>query len=325
MIRKSTVYPIVYQAQNGAVEVRMDDKRETILLTQTQVGQLFDVQKAAISKHVNNIFDSEELSRQATVSILETVQVEGKRKIRRKVEYYNLDLILSIGYRVNSSKATKFRQWATKTLRQHIVEGYTVNKKRLANNYDAFLIAIDTAKRLLPPDSEMKASDTLELVKLFASTWFSLDAYDKGSLPKTGKGKKQVLITAKDLSTALAELKDELIAKKEASDLFGTERMAGSVEGITSTVYQSFGQKDLYPTVEEKAAHLLYFMVKNHPFVDGNKRSGAFAFIWFLRRARILDTRSLTPEALTALTLLVAESNPKDKDRIISLILMLLQ
>jgi hypothetical protein len=140
----------IYQSPNGAVEVRIDEQRETIMLTQQQVGDLFGVQKAAISKHVKNIFATKELEKDATVSILETVQKEGKREIKRQVEYYNLDLILSIGYRVNSANATKFRQWATKTLRQHIVKGYTLNKKRLRKNYDEFLQAVDAVKKLLP-------------------------------------------------------------------------------------------------------------------------------------------------------------------------------
>lgn len=144
----------------------MIKEQETILLTQQQVGQLFNVQKAAISKHVKDIFDTGELDKQSTVSILETVQTEGKRKITRNIEYYNLDLILSIGYRVNSANATKFRQWATKTLRAHIVDGYTINKKRLAANYANFLKAVEEVKRLAPSGGHVQAGDALELVKL---------------------------------------------------------------------------------------------------------------------------------------------------------------
>ncbi|PIU14414.1 death-on-curing protein [bacterium (Candidatus Gribaldobacteria) CG08_land_8_20_14_0_20_39_15] len=276
-MKKETRKTIVYQAPSGAVEVRLDEKRETIMLTQQQVGQLFDVQKAAISKHVKNILDTRELDKKSTVSILETVQTEGKRKIIRKIEYYNLDLILSIGYRVNSANATKFRQWATKTLRQHILDGYTINKKRLAKNYEAFLCAVEDVKKLLPAGGQVRAEDALELVKMFALTWLSLDAYDKGSFPKTGATKKQIKVTADSINKALIKLKERLVAQKEASELFGAERMKESVAGIIGNVFQSFGGNDLYPTVEEKAAHLLYFMVKNHPFVDGNKRSGAFA------------------------------------------------
>lgn len=316
---------IIYQAPNGAMEVRLDEKRETIMLTQQQVGRLFNVKKAAISKHVKNIFGTGELNKKSTVSILETVQTEGKRRIIRKMEYYNLDLILSIGYRVNSANATKFRQWATKTLRSHIMDGYTLNRKRLAKNYDVFLKAMEDIKKILPSSGRVKAEDTLELMKMFALTWLSLDAYDKFALSQGGATKKRVVITAKHLKEVLANLKIELMAKKEAGELFGAERVRGSIEGIVGNIFQSFGGREVYPTIEEKAAHLLYFMVKNHPFVDGNKRSGAFAFIWFLRKANILNLAKITPEALTALTLLVAESRPADKERMVGVVLMLLK
>ena len=179
-------------------------------------------------------------------------------------------------------------------------------------------------KALLPAGDKVKAKEVLELINTFADTWFSLDAYDTAKFPKNGVTKKQVVFTAEELVQALQELKEKLIFKKQATDIFGKDRTKQAVEGIVGNVFQSFGKKDLYPTIEVKAAHLLYFMVKNHPFVDGNKRSGAFAFVWFLSQAGILRA-SLTPEALTVLTLLVAESNPKDKDRVIGLILLLLK
>jgi death-on-curing family protein len=232
-------------------------------------------------------------------------------------------LILSVGYRVNSTKATQFRQWATKTLRQHILQGYTINKKRLAHNYEAFLKAVDDVKKLLPEGDKLKAGDTLELVKMFASTWFSLNAYDTAELPTKGITRKHVAITADQLAEAITELKQDLISKKQASDLFAAERSKKSIESIVGNIFQTFAGKDLYPTIEEKAAHLLYFMIKNHPFVDGNKRSGAFSFVWFLRQTRILNTTRLSPEALTSLALLVAESKPTDKERMIGLILMM--
>lgn len=318
---------VIYQSKTGAIELQLDlDKnKETLRLTQQQVADIFDVQKAAISKHVRNIFDSGELSEKSTVSKMETVQMEGRRMVGRIVEYYNLDLVLSIGYRVNSKKATAFRQWATKTLRAHIVDGYTINKKRIAQNYEAFLKAVEDVKNLLPVGGAVDAESALELVKLFANTWVSLDAYDKSNFPKGGSTKKRVKLTSSDLREALQKLKQELIAKNEATELFGADRQRDSVAGIVGNVLQSFGGNDIYPTIEEKAAHLLYFMVKNHPFVDGNKRSGAFTFVWFLKKANILDTSRMTPEALTALTLLVAESDPKNKDNLIGLVLMLLK
>lgn len=317
---------LVYQAKSGAVEVMVDKQNETILLTQQQTADLFGVQKAGISKHVGHIFKTGELDKNSTVSILETVQVEGNRNIKRNVEYYNLDLILSIGYRVNSTSATRFRQWANKILKQHILAGYTINKKQLAKNYDEFFQAVETVKRLLPPsDSQVKASDALELIKMFASTWFSLSAYDKSKFPKSGFNKKQVRFTADELSTSLSQLKQDLIKKKEASALFGQERQSDSVRGIVGNISQSVFGHDVYQSNEEKAANLLYFFVKDHPFVDGNKRSGAFSFVWFLNKAGLLQKNRISPEALTSLTLLLAESSSKDKEKMIGLILQLLK
>ena len=307
----------LYQTSNGSVEVRMDKNQETILLTQQQVGQLFNVQKAAISKHIKAIFETGELEKNSTVSILETVQTEGGRNIKRRIEYYNLDLILSIGYRVNSVNATKFRQWATTTLHKHIVDGYTINKKRISENYDAFLQAVESVKTLLPSGEKIRAEDALELVKMFASTWLSLDAYDKSTLPKSGASRKQVSVKAEELTQAIGELKNHLIKIGKSSELFAQEKTTGAISGILGNVFQSVFGEDAYKTVEEKAAHLLYFMVKNHPYTDGNKRSGAFAFIWFLQKARLLNKDKISPEALTALTLLVAESDPKDKEKVI--------
>jgi prophage maintenance system killer protein len=313
---------IIYQSKSGAIEFKGDFKKETLWASQAQIAELFDIKRPAITKHLSNIFKSGELKENSVCSKMEHTAADGKIY---KTIFYNLDAIISVGYRINSKRATEFRVWATKTLRQHILEGYTINKRQIAKNYDVFLRAVDDVKKLLPAGGIVKTEDALELIKMFASTWLSLDAYDKETLPKIGATKKQVKITAANITGALFELRNELIAKKEASDLFGQERQKDNTAGIIGNVFQSFGGKDLYLTAEEKAAHLLYFMVKNHPFVDGNKRSGAFAFVWFLRQAGILDTARLTPEALTALTLLVAESNLKDKDRMVGLTLLMLK
>ncbi|MDD2612623.1 MAG: virulence protein RhuM/Fic/DOC family protein [Bacteroidales bacterium] len=313
---------IIYQAKSGAIELKGDFKKETLWASQAQIAGLFGIERSVVTKHIRNILKSEELDENSVCANFAHTAEDGKSY---QVQYYNLDVILSVGYRTNSVRAIQFRQWATKTLRQHILEGYTINKKQLAKNYEAFMQTVEDVKRLLPKNGEIKAEDTLELIKLFASTWFSLDAYDKESFPKKGVTKKQVKITAESFAKALKKLKQELIAGKEASEFFAAERAEGNLAGIIGNVFQSFGGKDLYPTAEEKAAHLLYFIVKNHPFIDGNKRSGAFAFVWFLRKAGILDINRLTPEALTALTLLVAESNPRDKDRMIGLVLMILK
>ena len=310
---------IVYQAKTGAIQLKADVSAETLWATQAQIVQLFDVDQSVVSRHIKNIFSDGEVSQKRN---MQKMHIANSDKL---VALYSLDVILAVGYRANSGRAIQFRQWATKTLRSHIVDGYTVNKNRLAKNYGTFLHAIEQVKALLPQGSAFDADSALELVKMFANTWFSLDAYDKSNLPKGGATKKQVEFAAEDLIKAFQQLKKDLQNKGQATEFFGSERSAQSLAGIVGNVFQSFGGEDLYPTVEEKAAHLMYFIIKNHPFVDGNKRSGAFAFIWFLRQARILNPARLTAEALTALTLFVAESNPKDKERMVGMILLLLK
>jgi prophage maintenance system killer protein len=195
----------------------------------------------------------------------------------------------------------------------------------ISKKYDKFLQAVEDVKRLLPANNNVTSSDTLELIKLFASTWFSLDAYDKSAMPKEGATLKEVVLTIEQVEATLKEFRQALIADQIASEFFGAEREKGSIASIVGNILQSYGDQDLYPTIEEKAAHLLYFTIKNHPLIDGNKRTGAFIFIWLLREYNLLDTGKFTAQALTTLTILIAESNPKDKDRVIGLILLLLQ
>lgn len=317
---------IIYQGKSGQIEFRGDFRHETIWATQKQIAELFNIERSVVTKHIRNIFKDKELDkRMVCAKFAHTTKhgaIKGKTQTKM-VEFYNLDIILAVGYRTNSTRAIAFRQWATKILKQHLLQGYTINKKRLAANYQKFMRAMAEVKALLPAGDKIKAQDVLELVNAFASTWFSLDAYDTGSLPKTGTTKKQVAFTGAELMEALQAFKQELIAKKQAAEIFGQTKDQQAVQGIVGNIFQTFGKKDVYPTLEEKGAHLLYFMVKNHPFVDGNKRSGAFAFVWFLRRVGLLRA-SLTPEALTALTLLIAESHPRDKHKMVGLILLLL-
>ena len=323
-MKKNVKEIVIYQAKNGQIEFRGDFDRDTVWGNLKQISELFGRDKSVVSRHIKNIFKSRELEPDSVVAKIATVQKEGEREVIREIDYYNLDIILSVGYRVDSKQATQFRVWATKTLKQHLLEGYTINKKRIAENHEKFIQAVSDVKALLPTGNVVHAQDVLELVEAFANTWISLDAYDTQNFPENGATKKAVTFTADELTQALHEFKQELLVQKHATDLFGQERSEDAVHGIVGNVFQSFGSQDLYPTVEEKASHLLYFMVKNHPFVDGNKRSGAFAFIWFLRKAGLLRA-NLTPEALTALTLLVAESKPKDKEKMIGLMLLLLQ
>lgn len=258
---------------------------------------------------------------------METVQAEGERKITRKIEYYNLDLILSIGYLVNSTNATKFRQWATKTLRQHILAGFTINNKRLLETQNKFH-ELQEAVLFLQKESKkelLKGQETeiLNLLADYSKTLSLLDKYDKGKLTEQKGAKTKFILKYEDCVKIIVELKKELIVKEEAGDLFGQER-DGSFEGIIKGLYQTFARKELYPTIEDKASHLLYFIIKDHPFSDGNKRSAAFLFVYFLNKTNYLfkktGERKINDNALVALALLIAESNPKDKEVMIKII-----
>ena len=315
---------VIYQSPSGAIELRGDVKSETIWATQIQIANAFGVNVRTVNEHIKNIYKTKELLEKPTVRNFRIVQNEGDRKIERDIKHYNLDMVLSVGYRVNSKQATSFRIWATKTLREHITKGYTINRKQITKNYDAFMKAVASIENLLPEHITLDPKAVLELIKEFASTWVSLDSYDRESLQIKGVTKKNVKLTGDELTSAIANLKDDLINKGETTYLFATERQRDSVQGIVGNVMQTFGGKPLYETIEEKAANLLYFMVKNHPFVDGNKRSGAFAFIWFLRKSKAKGFKNINPATLTALTLFIAESNPKNKEQMIALITQLL-
>ena len=236
-----------------------------------------------------------------------------------------MDAIIAVGYRINSIIGTRFRQWATKTLHEHITRGYTINRKRIAKNYEAFMKSVSDIQALLPEHIALDPKAVLDLVKEFSSTWMSLDAYDRDALTAIGTTKKSVALSGTELTDAILNLRSELMRKGEATELFAQERAKGSTEGIVGNIMQSFGGRPVYGSVEERAAHLLYFMVKNHPFTDGNKRSGAFAFIWFLRKAKAKKFRNISPPTLTALTLLIAESDPKKKEQMVALVTQLLR
>jgi prophage maintenance system killer protein/prophage antirepressor-like protein len=310
---------VIYQAKNGAIEMRGDVSRETLWATQAQIVELFGVDQSVVSRHIRNVFKDGEVDEKSNMQKMHIANSD------KPVVIYSLDVILSVGYRTNSKIAIDFRKWATKTLREHITKGYTIHRKQVAKNYDAFMKAVGDVQTLLPETVALDPKAILELIKEFSSTWMSLDAYDKGELKSVGSTKKAVKLTGAELTDAISDLRAELMKKGEATEIFAQEKMSGSIEGIVGNVMQSFGGKALYPTMEEKAAHLLYFMVKNHPFVDGNKRSGAFAFVWFLRKAKIKTMRNVNPAALTVLTLLIAESNPAKKDQMVGLVTQILK
>lgn len=311
----------IYQAPDGAIELPIDAKAETIWASQKQIAEVFGVNIRTINEHLGNIFDTEELDKD---SVIRNFRITASDSKTYDTKHYNLDAIISVGYRVNSKNATHFRKWATKTLRTYITDGFVLNRQRIAQNNARFIQAITDMKLLADKVDTVGSSETADLALAFASTWLSLDAYDKSELPASGTIKKSVDVGAGELTNELAELKAQLIASGEASELFGTERDTGGLDSLFHNVFQSFDGADVYPTLEEKAAHLLYFVVKNHVFVDGNKRSGAYAFVWFLREVGLLNIHEISPQALTAITLLIAQSNPADKDKMTGLVLLLL-
>lgn len=316
----------IYQTKNGEIKLKEDVKHETIWATKKEIAQIFDVDRSVISRHINNIFKSEELEKEKVCAVFAHTTKHGaikSKKQTRKLEYYSLDLIISVGYRVNSKIATNFRKWATKTLKKHIIDGYTINHERIKKNHEKFLQAVENIKLL--SNNQIPNDDILELIKSFSHTWMSLDSFDKNELPKDGFELDSLHVEAKNLYEDIATLKNELIQKGEATYLFASEKTQGSLGGILGSVYQSVLGNDAYPSIEEKAAHLLYFIVKNHPFNDGNKRTGAFSFIWLLKKAGFNVKNFISPNALTTLTLLIAKSNPREKDKMIGLVLLMLR
>ena len=317
----------IYETPNGTIEVRLE--RETIWLSQEQMATLFDVQKAAISKHLKNIFTSGELERGSTVSKMETVQQEGTRRITRQIEHFNLDAVISVGYRVNSARATRFRQWATRLLREHLTLGYTLNRHRFETNARELEAALQLVRKAAssPELQSDMGRGLVDIVTRYTQTFVLLQRYDEGLLtepPATTGGR---LPTLEEARMALAGLKADLVARGEASLLFAQEREEGFASLFGNLDQSVFGEP-AYPSIESKAAHLLYFVIKNHPFADGNKRSGAFLFVDFLNRnGRLLDKTGqpvINDIGLAALALLVAESDPGHKDTMIHLIMNML-
>lgn len=320
---------IIYEDADHAVDVRLDANQETVWLTQEQMTVIFDVQKAAVSKHLKNIYQEGELDREATVSILETVRVEGKRQVTRQIEHYNLDAIISVGYRVNSRRAVQFRQWATRILREHLTQGWTLNRQRFEENARE----LEAALALVRKAAQSPALDVgsgrglVDIVSRYAQTFLLLQRYDEGLLAEPQAQLGGNLPSLTEARATLDGLKAELMARGEATELFARDRGDG-LASLLGNLDQSVFGEPAYPSVEAKAAHLLYFVIKNHPFADGNKRSAAFLFVDFLHRnGRLLNDASepmINDVGLAALTLLVAESDPGNKETMVRLIMNML-
>jgi len=314
---------VIYKTLQGP-EIRVKLEKDTVWLDAHLMARLFGVNRPAIVKHINNVYKSGELDKKLTCSILEQVAADGKI---RKMNFYNLDMIISVGYRVNSKQATHFRIWATKVLKQHLIKGYTINEKRLLQTQNR-LKELQSAIDFLQKKSKYQLltgqeKEILDLLANYSKTLTLLEQYDKGRIKLVKKSKAEFVLEYEEAKRIIREIKKDLISKKEASDLFGQDN-EGRLEGIIKNIYQTFKGKELYPSLEEKAAHLLYFIVKDHPFIDGNKRIASFLFIYFLDKNNFLYKenyeRKINDNALTALTLLIAVSEPKDKDILIKII-----
>jgi prophage maintenance system killer protein len=318
-LRKGEI--IMYKTSKNEVELKVHFEKESVWLRQNEIALLFGKERSVITKHINKIFADKEVDRKSNVQKMHIPNSD------KPIEFYSLDVILAVGYKANSPRAIHFRKWASKIIKQYLIKGYAINEKRLLEAQSKFnelqgtvLFLQKQSQKELLKGQEM---EILNLLADYSKTLSLLEQYDKGKL-QTQEGKKTAFILQyADCVKIIAELRKELIAKKEAGDLFGVEG-DGRFTGIIRGLYQTFDKKELYPAVEDKASHLLYLTIKDHPFTDGNKRIASFLFIFYLERSSYLfkksGERKINDNALTALALLVAVSDPKDKEVMIKII-----
>ncbi len=314
---------MIYKTKDNKISLDVRLEKETVWLTQKQMAKLFNRDVRTVNEHIKNVFKEGELNKSSVIRKFRITAADGKSYT---TNFYNLDVIISIGYRVNSFRGTQFRIWATKTLKSHLVKGYTINQKRLKEtNLNEFEQAVKLVKRTIGNKKldTKEAKGLLKVITDYANSWILLQKYDKRQLEikKTTKVKHD--FDYSEVVSMIEKLKIKLVNKKQASELFGTEREQG-LKGILGNINQGFNGQQLYPSIEQKAAHLLYFTIKDHPFIDGNKRIGSFLFIMFLAENSYLfnkqGEKKFNNNALVALALLIAESNPRDKNTMIKLI-----
>lgn len=305
---------VLYRTKDGRASVDVRLEQETVWLTQKDMAVLFDTDRSVITKHLRNIFITNELQKKSVCAKFAHTALDGKTY---QTTFYNLDMALSVGYRVNSKRGTEFRIWATSVLREHILRGYSLNEKRLRAKVEQLAelqAAVDVLGRIIAGKelSGVEADGLLRVITDYSRALHLLDQYDHQQLRVQGTTEiGKFVLTCETARRAIATMAEAI------GGLFGREKDKG-LESAIGAIYQTFGGRDLYPSIEEKAAHLLYFVVKNHAFVDGNKRIGAFLFIWFLDANGLLyrqdGTKRLADNALVALTLLLAESKSTEKD-----------
>ncbi|MCC6207421.1 MAG: virulence protein RhuM/Fic/DOC family protein [Gammaproteobacteria bacterium] len=313
----------IYEGPGGVIEVLLEG--ETVWLGLMQIAELFGRDKSVISRHLRNVFREGDLERDAVVANFATTAADGKAY---QVDHYNLDAIISVGYRVNSRQGTRFRQWASQILKEHLTRGYTLNQQRFEQNARELEAALSLVRKAAAGEALTtdQGRGLVDVIARYTQTFLLLQRYDEGLLVEPKGVPGGALPPVGEARTEIIRLKRDLMGRGEATDLFGREREDG-LSAVLGNLEQSVFGEPAYPTIESKAAHLLYFVIKNHPFSDGNKRIGSFLFVDFLNRnGRLFENGEpvINDIGLAALALLVAESDPKAKDILIRLIMNML-
>lgn len=315
---------VIFTNKDGDVKVDVKLEKEMVWLTQNQIAELFEKERSVITKHIRNILREKELDDSVCANFAHT----GSDRKVYKTNYYNLDMIISVGYRVNSKRGIEFRRWANNVLKEYLIKGYSVNQQRLDNKriqelQQTIELLSNTLINQKLVDSE--GTEILSVIKNYAKTWDILIKYDENRLDLLESKASSINKLSYNMAiTAIKSIKQDLASKGAASELFGQEK-DNSLKGILGNIYQTYDGNDLYVSLEEKAAHLIYFIIKDHPFSDGNKRIACFLFLLLMERNKKLLPNIPTPEGLTAIALLIAESNPNQKELIIKLVMNLIE
>ena len=317
----------IYSSQDGSIQLKVKLENDTVWLTQSQMAELFGVDRTSIVRHIRNIYKSEELDQNSTCAKNAQVRTEGHRSILREIPYYNLDMIISVGYRVNSKNATSFRRWATSVLKQYLIKGYAINQQIKLDRYNELKDVVRLMSRTVGLQEKVTSEEYGGLFNVISDYVYALDTldhydYQSLSIQKTTK-EESFRATYDNAMEAISALKE----KFGGSQWFANEKDE-SFKSSIGQIYQTFGGEDLYPSVEEKAAMLLYLVVKNHSFSDGNKRIAAMLFLWFINNNHVLYAedghKRIADNTLVALTLMIAESRTEEKDVMVKVVVNLI-